>query len=222
MKKTMLKSFVIKGDVVNIEKDKSNVAKFLNATTNKEKQEAFGELYKRYSETIRFYFLKNVKLIEETADDLTQDVFTKVYEKMHLYKSENAFSTWLFKIATNTLIDFKRGDKVEVLSIDNLKTSGNGDEDTTEAFFQIADKSAGVDRVIDKSERADAVRKAVESIKNDKQKQAIHLFFFEGLSQEEICKEMDECMNTVKGLIFRGKTSIEASLAGTEIDSAVL
>lgn len=220
MKKAMLKSFVIKGDAANIEKDKLNVAKFLGATTNKEKQEAFAELYKRYSETIRYYMLRNVKGVEETADDLTQDVFTKVYEKMHLYKSENAFSTWLFRIATNTLIDFKRSDKVEVLSMDNLKSSPNSDEETTENVFQIADNSSGVDRIIDKTQRADAVKIAVESIKNPKQKQAITLFFFEEMSIEEISAEMQECENTVKGLIFRGKASVQASLVELEIETA--
>jgi len=220
MKKAMLDSFVIKGDAINIENDKNNVIKFLNST-GKAKQEAFAELYKRYSETIRFYMLKNVKLVEETADDLTQEVFTKVYEKMHLYRPDNAFSTWLFSIARNTLIDYKRSNKVEVLSFDSLKTTTTGDDDSSEAFFQIADKSATVDAIINKSERADAVRIAVESIKNPKQKQAIMLFFFEGLSQEEICKEMNECTNTVKGLIFRGKAAIEESLIGSEINTAV-
>lgn len=221
MKKEMLKSFVIKGDAANIENDKINVAKFLNATTEKEKQTAFAELYKRYSETIRFNMLKNVNLVEEIADDLTQDVFTKVYEKMHLYKADNAFSTWLFKISKNTLIDFKRGNKVEVLSMDNLKSSGSGDEDTSEALFQIVDNNSGIEKVINKTQRADAVRIAVENIKNEKQKQAINLFFFEEMSLEEISSEMNECVNTVKGLIFRGKASVQEALVGTEIDSAV-
>lgn len=220
MKKAMLKSFVIKGDAANIEKDKMNVAKFLGATTNKEKQEAFAELYKRYSETIRYYMLRNVKGVEEIADDLTQDVFTKVYEKMHLYKSENAFSTWLFRIATNTLIDFKRSDKVEVLSMDNLKSSPNSDEETTENVFQIADNNAGVDRIIDKQQRAEAVKVALDNIKNPKQKQAITSFYFDEMSIEEISAQMNECENTVKGLIFRGKASIEVSLKKLEIETA--
>ncbi len=221
MKKEMLKSFVIKGNTANIEKDKMNVVKFLNAETNKEKQEAFAELYKRYSETIRYYMLRNVKGYEETADDLTQDVFTKVYEKMHLYKAENAFSTWLFRIATNTLIDFKRSDKVEVLSMDSLKVNSNSDEETTENVFQIVDNSSNVEKIIDKSERAEAVRIAIDNIKNPKQKQAIELFFFEELSIEEIASKMDECENTVKGLIFRGKASIQASFANQEVEAVI-
>ena len=68
-------------------------------------QKAYAELMERYREPIYFMLLKMVNN-KDDAEDLTIEAFGKAFRRLDQYTPQFAFSTWLFKIATNNCIDF--------------------------------------------------------------------------------------------------------------------
>src|ERR1035438_9802054 len=90
-------------------------------------QKAYAELMDRYKDSIYFMLLKMVKNRDD-ADDLTIEAFGKAFKRLHQYTPEFAFSTWLFKIATNNCIDFIRKKKNNTFSIDKHHEYEEGGE----------------------------------------------------------------------------------------------
>src|SRR3954449_8622214 len=89
-------------------------------------QKAYAELMTRYKDSIYFMLLKMVNNRDD-ADDLTIEAFGKAFKNLHQYTPDFAFSTWLFKIATNNCIDFIRKKKDSV-SLDRTFENADGDE----------------------------------------------------------------------------------------------
>ena len=79
-------------------------------------QKAFAGLMDRYKDSIYFMLLKMVNNRDD-AEDLTIEAFGKAFKNLHQYTPDFAFSTWLFKIATNNCIDFIRRKKKNTISI---------------------------------------------------------------------------------------------------------
>ena len=86
-------------------------------------QLAYAQLMERYRESIYFMMLKMVKNTDD-ADDLTIEAFGKAFNRLQQYSPNYAFSTWLFKIASNNCIDFIRKKRIKVTSMDSgIKTN---------------------------------------------------------------------------------------------------
>ena len=96
-----------------------------NAIAGDEK--AYGELFKRYKDSVYFMILKMVNNRTD-AEDLMFEAFEKAFASLNYYSPQFAFSTWLFKIASNNTIDFIRKRKAQTVSwmstISILKTEG--------------------------------------------------------------------------------------------------
>src|SRR6476661_6340738 len=82
-------------------------------------QKAYAELMQRYKDSIYFMALKMVNN-KDNAMDLTVETFGKAFENIEKYKPDFAFSTWLYRIATNNCIDFIRKKKLNLVSINGL------------------------------------------------------------------------------------------------------
>ena len=89
-------------------------------------QAAYADLMERYRDSIYFMMLKMVKNSDD-ADDLTIEAFGKAFARLDQYSPSFAFSTWLFKIASNNCIDFIRKKRIEVTSIDRGITTSDGE-----------------------------------------------------------------------------------------------
>src|SRR6266481_7227148 len=90
-------------------------------------QRAYAELMQRYKDSIYFMLLKMVNNRDD-ADDLTIEAFGKAFKNLHQYTPDYAFSTWLFKIATNNCIDFIRRKRKNTFSIDQSMEGEGGSE----------------------------------------------------------------------------------------------
>lgn len=90
-------------------------------------QKAYAELMSRYKDSIYFMLLKMVNNRDD-ADDLTIEAFGKAFKNIHQYTPDYAFSTWLFKIATNNCIDYIRKKRKQMLSIDKGYENENGED----------------------------------------------------------------------------------------------
>ena len=89
-------------------------------------QMAYGKLMEMYRESIYYMMLKMVRT-EDDAEDLTIEAFGKAFNRLHQYSPSYAFSTWLFKIASNNAIDFIRKKRIKVTSMDTAYTNDDGE-----------------------------------------------------------------------------------------------
>ena len=99
----------------------------IRSALDKGDQKAYAQLMERYRDSVYFMLLKMVNN-KDDADDLTIEAFGKAFKRLDQYAPTYAFSTWLFKIATNNCIDFIRRKKMVVYSIDKKIENADGDQ----------------------------------------------------------------------------------------------
>lgn len=162
-------------------------------------QNAYAELMDRYRDSIYFMLLKMVNN-KDDADDLTIEAFGKAFNRLHQYTPNYAFSTWLFKIASNNCIDFIRKRKKNLMSIDNPISGNDGDEMTIE----IRDKKRNPEEEAIARQKAELMRNVVEKLK-PRYRRLIELRYFKEYSYEEIADELDLPLGTVKAQLFRAR-----------------
>lgn len=177
----------------------------------REKESAFNKLYSNNQRQLLVYFLKNVK-DSETAEDLQMVTFEKVHANIKSYDDKYAFSTWLYKIALNCLIDHSRKANFEQLSIDAL--SGKTSEDNDGMEFQIKSDILNPQEEMERDERITSVHEAIDSIENQLVRELMEKRFISDLSFEQIAKEMGiENNSTLRVNILRGKEILKKQLA---------
>lgn len=163
-------------------------------------QRAYSELMLHYRDSVYFMLLKMTNSAED-ADDLTIEAFGKAFKKLAQYTPDYAFSTWLFKIATNNCIDFLRKKKNEVYSID--KPLYNNDSETTMAH-NIPSETLDPEENYIKKQKIKLMREIVEKLK-PRYRTLIELRYFNEFSYEEIAEEMKLPIGTVKAQLFRAR-----------------
>lgn len=179
-----------------------------------EKEEGFSQLFNKFNKYIFYFLNKSVKFDGEVAKDLMMDVFTKIFINIDKYsENDGALSTWIHRITVNTLIDFKRREKYEVLSIEILGGK-KGEDGEGEYTFQIEDKALDSDLIgmLIRDERSNAIFKAFDKIKNDNIRNALALYYLEEKSYKEISDELNIKETQVKGFIHRGKLEMKVLL----------
>jgi RNA polymerase sigma factor (sigma-70 family) len=162
-------------------------------------QAAYSILMDRYRDSIYHTMLKMVRNHDD-AEDLTIEAFGKAFHKLSSYTPTFAFSTWLFKIATNNCIDFIRKKRMKTFSID-----GTIQEDGVEDFtFMLKANSLNPEESYILEQRSKFLKMMMEKL-NDKYRQMIELRYFEELSYQEISEKLELPIGTVKAQLFRAK-----------------
>jgi RNA polymerase sigma factor (sigma-70 family) len=133
------------------------------------------------------------------AEDLTIEAFGKAFRNLESYTPNFAFSTWLFKIATNNCIDFIRKKQSSPSIIDQ----GPDEMDTYTVNIQ-SDMPDPEEALINRQKIAQ-LREVVETLK-PRYKKLIELRYYKEYSYEEISKELDLPIGTIKAQLFRAKT----------------
>jgi RNA polymerase sigma-70 factor (ECF subfamily) len=157
----------------------------------------FALLWQKYNKQIFANVLKLVRSIDD-ADDIVQDTFLKAFNALHSYNQTFPFPAWLYKIASNTCIDYFRRKRIRPISIDNINREGG------DIYDIIPDKSTPIDVNIINNETKEELLKAVEQLPL-RFKQCIQLRHFEELSYEEISIKMNLPLGTVKITLFRAR-----------------
>jgi RNA polymerase sigma factor (sigma-70 family) len=178
----------------------------VKAALEKGDQKAYAELMERYRDSVYFMLLKMVNN-KDDADDLTIEAFGKAFKRLHQYTPNFAFSTWLFKIATNNCIDFIRKKKKGTFSIDKPVENEEGGEMSMDVKFDGLDPEEN----IIKKQKVILMRSVVEKLK-PRYRRLVELRYFEELSYEEISTEMDLPLGTVKAQLFRAREFLQALL----------
>ena len=148
-------------------------------------QMAYTQLLDLYRESIYFLVLKMVNSAEY-AEDLTIEVFGKAFSNLKQYQPNYAFSTWLYRIATNNCIDFIRKQRIQTTSIDNSFDDGEGEK----LYIQIEEKGLNPEEKAMKKQKTKYLREVVKKLKPH-YRRLIELRYFKELSYEEIAEEME-------------------------------
>ncbi len=162
-------------------------------------QIAFKKLMDKYRDSIFFMVLKMIHNRDD-AEDITLESFGKAFNKLHAYDPKYAFSTWLFKIATNNCIDFIRKKRLETTSLDEPF----GGEEGEEMRIDVKSEALDPEETFMKKQRAISVRGTISQL-DDKYRNLIELRYYKELSYEEISQELNIPLGTVKAQLFRAK-----------------
>ena len=163
------------------------------------KQSAYAELMDRYRESIYYMMIKMVKN-QDDADDLTIEAFGKAFNRLEQYSPSFAFSTWLFKIASNNCIDFIRKKRIKITSMDTGRMTDDGDV----IFFDAKATTLDPEEIIIQNQKIKLMRDLVSKLK-PRYKELIEKRYFEELSYEEIAEELNIPLGTVKAQLFRAR-----------------
>ena len=190
--------------------DKAKQDLVLVEEAKKGKQAAYAELMDRYRDSIYFTMLKMVKNTDD-ADDLTIEAFGKAFNRLEQYSPSFAFSTWLFKIASNNSIDFIRKKRIQVTSMDSGFSNSDGES------IQIDARSSGLnpEETIIHGQRIDHMRLLVSKLK-PKYRELVEKRYFEEMSYEEIAEEMNLPLGTVKAQLFRARDFLASMIDKTK------
>lgn len=179
-----------------IKKNKEDIEiikKILNGNTD-----LFAILEKKYSRIISSLIRRMVK-DEDDVSDLTQETLIKAYKALHTFQFNYSFSSWLFKIASNTTIDFLRKKRFNMTPL--YKKEKNSEE---EEIIEIKDLSYTPDSNLVTHEKRELLLKAISELPKN-YKEIIKLRHGEDMDYAEIAERLNLPLGTVKAHLFRAR-----------------
>lgn len=162
-------------------------------------QAAYTAIMGRYREPIYYLCLKMIRN-ESDAEDLSIEAFEKAFKKLDQYTPQFAFSTWLFRIATNHCIDFIRKKKLKTTSIDEAIEDDKGGSYSLQVEGGTKDPE---EKFIEK-QKINLMRDIVTKL-DEPYQSLVEMRYFKELSYEEIANERDIPLGTVKAQLFRAR-----------------
>lgn len=156
-------------------------------------EQSYGVLINRYKEGLYRHCFRFVK-DEDAAEDIAQEAFIQAYVKLAEYNQAYAFSTWLYKIATNIALSELR--RRRPLPLDE------------EAIGMLVSELPRTEVSAVHTE----LYEAIEQLPGN-HKRVIKLHYFEGMPYEQIAREMETTTGSVKGWASRAKTQLKEMLS---------
>ena len=164
-------------------------------------QKAYAELMERYRDAIYYMLLKMVNNASD-AEDLTIVAFGKAFKNIRQYTTNFAFSTWLFKIASNNAIDFMRKKKLNNIPF------GENMRDIDSIPLNIRSEMPTPEERMISEQRITMLRSLVAKLK-PRYRKLVELRYFKEYTYEEISAEMDLPIGTVKAQLFRARELLQ-------------
>ena len=157
-------------------------------------REAFDRLVERYQRDVYRLCYRYVNNHQD-ANDMAQDVFLKAYRAIGRFRGDSSFSTWLYRIAVNTCLNFRAARR---LPQDELSD-------------QIADGGASAAERLHQAERSAEVRRAVSRLP-EKQRATLILKIYQDLTHEEVAGILGSSVGTVKANLFHALANLKKLL----------
>ena len=157
--------------------------------------DAFEEVYKAYNRFVYNVALRMCRNVE-TAQDVSQDVFITIYDKLAQFRFESSFKTWIYRITVNT-------------SINTLKKLSRTSDRTVEYDdkYSYGQKNNDVEQNMQRQEQSELVNKLLGYLNAD-QRACMILRSIEGLSYEEIAESLKIPINTVRSRLKRAREKL--------------
>ncbi len=166
----------------------------------------YTDLVQRYQGRLVNYLNRFLFNVDE-SQELSQEVFLKVYRALDRYNPRYRFSTWLFRVAQNAAIDLLRKRRLKLVPMQRVGVYG----ETREREFPSEERDPY--QVLRNLERRDAIGAAIDSL-TDEYRELIQLRHFAEMTYEEIAEFKGMPLGTVKNKLFRGRRMLKARLAG--------
>lgn len=168
-------------------------------------------LYKRYKDQLYFYLFKEFNFEKEELKDLVQNSLIKVFDNLHKYRPEYAFSTGVYRIARNHAIDqikrnISRG-RNKLVCLENLE----GKIDLEQEIYPSAEES------IDRKKIYESLYLEIKKLPK-KQRDPLNLFL-KGMKYKEIQEKLDIPLGSVKERIFQAKKNLSKKLGDSFISN---
>ncbi len=159
--------------------------------------QAFSILVDRYKDLVFTLALRMLKHREE-AEEVSQDVFIKVYRSLHKFKGDSKLSTWIYKVTYNTCLDAIKKHKRKYLEINIDKYD----------CYDIADVDDFLE-ILDNEDRQKSIKTCIEVLQHE-DSFILTLYYFEELSLEEIAKITSLKANNIKVKLYRARKRLAA------------
>ena len=157
---------------------------------------AFEEIVIRYKKLVYSVVYKMISDKEE-VNDVSQEVFIRLYKSLHKYNPEYKMSTWIVKITSNLCLDTLRKKKQDTVTLDDA-IGVSSDIDTPE-------------QTLIKNQRSQLINKAINELP-EKYRILIILFHNNGMSYEEMTKVLNEPMSIIKNRLYRARLMLKEKL----------
>jgi RNA polymerase sigma-70 factor (ECF subfamily) len=168
-------------------------------------QSLFEKLYHEYKKLVFNLALNYLQNIED-AEEITQDVFVKVYHSLDNFNQKSAYKTWIYRITINQCLDYiKQKNSHKRFYIFGKKSSNEQEYLNTTTF-----EHPGI--LMENKEDAAILFEVINTL-TENQKTAFLLSKLDGLSNPEISEIMKLSISSVESLIFRAKTALQEKLA---------
>jgi RNA polymerase sigma factor (sigma-70 family) len=185
-------------EIIHDLSDKAKSDLLLVEEARRGNEKAFANLMSRYRDSIYYMLFKMVNNASD-ADDLTIEAFGKAFRNLDSYTPKFAFSTWLFKIATNNCVDFIRKKQVSPIPFDNLQDSLDN------ITINIQSDLPDPEESLINHQKIAALKDIISQLK-PRYKSLIELRYYKEYSYEEISSELNLPIGTVKAQLYRAKT----------------
>ena len=170
---------------------------------------AFNEVVARYKTKIYNYIYRMTGSSDD-AEDLTQEVFIRMYTSIDSFRSQSSLNTWLFRIAGNLCIDRFRRSKNRTAAYSLDDPIGDSEGETT---HEVPDHTYEPQRLLENEEMAEQIQRALAQLP-EKLRATLLLHDIEGLPYEEIAQVVGCPLGTVKSRLFNARMQLRQRLAG--------
>ena len=184
--------------------------KLINRAIETGDPKAYAELMKLYRDPLYFMIYEKIS-DQDIAKDLTIESLGKAFKKLHLYKPDFTFSTWLFTVARNHCIDYLRKKKLPTFSIDKMMVNDDG----RKSNFDLESKDPNPEQILMKKQRVKILRRIVDQLK-PKYRDLVKLRYFKEYSYEEVAQELDLPLGTVKAQLHRSRDQLFKIMSGAK------
>jgi RNA polymerase sigma-70 factor (ECF subfamily) len=162
-------------------------------------QAAFGRLVERYQKLVASIAWR-YGVRRDEIEDVVSEVFVKAYRNLHRFRPESPFSTWLYRLAANHVIDHGR--------------RGHKERGRTEMPLQTADTAPSVGERMERRERSRLVREALDRLPRH-YREVLFLVYIEGLKVDEAARTLQLPQGTIKTRLMRGREGLRKILVRT-------
>lgn len=162
---------------------------------NKGNQNAFNLLVRKYQERV-YWVIRKMVLNHDDADDLTQEVFLKIYSSLKDFRGESKFFTYIYRIAVNFSLNHITKVKKTLHKTVNIENS------------DVSSKDKKADEEMDAFERTKLLEEAIESLP-EQQRAVFNMRYYDSLSYEDISQIMNKSVGGMKANYFHAIKNIQ-------------
>ncbi len=168
-------------------------------------ESSFEALVRKYERLVINCAYSVIGNCPEDISDVSQEVFLKVYRSLSSFKGDSEFSTWLYRVAKNSALDYIRKKKSPRISLDSSGDGGEG--------FDIADtsESSNPEKTALENEKSQILKKCINKL-SDEHREVIILRHVNEYSYEKISELLNLEVGTVKSRIFRAREALKKIL----------